>query len=551
MLTQLNIKNYALIESLEINPHASFNIITGETGAGKSIMLGAIGLLLGNRADLKALLNKENKCIIEADFDVWSYNLQSLFEELDIDYEDKTTLRREITPSGKSRSFVNDSPVTLDILKKIGTRLLDVHSQHDNLQLRDNLFQLQIVDAYAQNSDLLQDYKQHYTRFRLIQNQYKQLEEEYQTQKNELDYNSFLLDELHKANFQEGEQTQLESESKLLDSAEEVKSKLSLARVAFTNEENSVLDTLATVKNALLQISELSVELGSISQRLESAFIELQDISSEVEREEDNLEFDPERAMEVQNRLSLLYNLQQKHQVGSLEELLERQQELEQKVNKVLNFDEELSKLKQELDEANQELQGIAQKLSEKRKSVLMDIEQEVKGIVADLGMPNATIEIEQKQIEPTSEGIDYIRFLFSANKGIAPQEIEKVASGGEFSRLMLAIKSILAGKTALPTIIFDEIDTGISGEVAVKMGDLMKELSYKHQIMAISHLHQIAAKGDIHYFVYKDNSSERTISRMKQLSQEERIQEIAQMISGSAPSESAIINAKELLAMG
>ena len=548
MLTDLLIKNYALIEQLKMKPHESLNIITGETGAGKSIMLGAIGLLLGNRADLKILLNNEEKCIVEGSFLIWSYNLQKLFATLELDYEDHTTIRREISPSGKSRAFINDTPVTLDVLKKIGTFLIDVHSQHDNLLLGDHVYQLSVVDVFASNQALKESYQHLYRDYAKVKQQYQKLQDEFGSFQKEFEYNNFLLQELSKANFQPEEQESLENEIKLLESSEEVKTKLNQVVEFLSRSEGAVNDEMRGMVNALTSIAELSPKFEELRGRLESVLLELQDVSSELEREEEMVEFSPERIEEVSGRLSLLYNLQQKHQVSSIEELLAIQQDLESKVNKVVNFDEEISNLKAELDQKQAIMMQKAQELTETRSQVIPLIEQELKNLLGELGMPNGTIRITQDRVEPGPEGIDLINFLFSANKGIEPQEISKVASGGEFSRLMLSIKYVLAGKTSLPTIIFDEIDTGISGEIAVKMGAMFKEMAKKHQIIAISHLHQIAAKGNHHYFVYKDDSRERTISRIRQLNDEERIYEIAQMISGSQPSESAILSAKEML---
>ena len=549
MLTNLLIKNYALIEQLMVKPHQSLNIITGETGAGKSILLGAIGMLMGKRADTKTLMHTDSKCVIEGSFLIWSYNLQALFEKLDIDYEDETTIRREITPSGKSRAFINDTPVNLDALREVGRHLIDIHSQHDNLLLGDNLFQLQMVDVCAENQGLLKEYQVKYQEYRAIKQQYDQLLAEYNTHKNELDYNKFLYDELAKANLQADEQEKLEGELKLLESSEEVKLKLNEALSLLSRtEETAIIDQLRTIANGLESISELSATFGDIYERLNSAFIEIQDLTNEIEREEEVVELNEERIEEVKERVSFIYQMQQKHHAGSVAELLEIQATLENKVNKVLNFDEEIQSLKEQLEVANQALMKLGESLSLTRQGVAPDIEEDIMRLLVDLGMPNATIKIEQNHTEPGSYGIDEINFLFSANKGVAPQEIAKVASGGEFSRLMLAIKYILATKTSLPTVIFDEIDTGISGEIALKMGKMFKEMAHRHQIIAISHLHQIAAKGNHHYFVYKDHSAERSVSRIRQLNDDERVQEIAQMISGSTPSESAILSAKELL---
>ncbi|NJO00510.1 MAG: DNA repair protein RecN [Bacteroidia bacterium] len=548
MLTDLLIKNYVLIEELNMRPHESLNIITGETGAGKSIMLGAIGLLLGNRADLRSLFNNEDKCVVEGSFLIWPYKLQDIFRELDVDYDDHTHIRREITPSGKSRAFINDTPVTLETLRRIGTRLIDIHSQHANLLLSDHLYQIQVLDIYADNHILLNQYKALYHQYSQIKSKYQKLQDEFAQFQKEYDYNSFLLEELTQARLQPDEQEELESELNLLESTEEVKTRLHQVLNFLARADNAILDEMRTQVNSLGQIASLSENFAKLKERLDSCLIELQDISSELETEEESVEYNPQRIEEVQGRLSMIYNLQQKHRVGSLNELLAIQEDLTDKVRKVMNFDEEMTELRTQLDQAYQTMMHQARELSEARKAVMPLIEQELKGLLGDLGMPNATIKVDCEQTEPTPEGLDQVNFLFSANKGMPPQEISKVASGGEFSRLMLAIKYILASKTALPTIIFDEIDTGISGEIAVKMGNMFKAMSKKHQIIAISHLHQIAAKGNHHYFVYKDDSRDRTISRIRQLDENERVYEIAQMISGSQPSESALLSARELL---
>ncbi|EAY28572.1 DNA repair protein RecN [Microscilla marina] len=549
MLTNLLIKNYALIEQLMVKPHQSLNIITGETGAGKSILLGAIGMLMGKRADTKTLLYHDSKCIIEGAFLIGSYQLHGLFEELDIDYEEETTIRREITPSGKSRAFINDTPVNLDILRQVGRHLVDIHSQHDNLLLSDHLFQLRIVDVCAENQALMKRYTAKYKEYRTVKKKHDQLVEEYNQHKNELDYNKFLYDELAKANLQAGEQDKLEGELKLLESSEDIKLKLNEALGLLGKvEETAIIDQLRTVTNALGQVGDLSDKLGEIHERMNSALIELEDLNNEIEREEEVVDLNEERIEEVKERVSFIYQMQQKHQAVSVEELLEIQHTLEEKVHKVLNFDEEIEALSTQLEVVYTALMKVGEELSETRQKVAPVIEKDLKKLLVELGMPNAVLQIVLNKVTPTVHGIDEISFLFSANKGIPPQEIAKVASGGEFSRLMLAIKYIMASKTSLPTIIFDEIDTGISGEIALKMGNMFKEMAHGHQIIAISHLHQIAAKGNHHYFVYKDHSAERSVSRIRQLDDQERVQEIAQMISGSTPSESAILSAKELL---
>lgn len=549
MLTDLYIKNYVLIEALHLEPHKGLNIITGETGAGKSIMMGAIGLLMGNRADVRVLSNDAEKCIIEGTFRMEDFHLEALFKELDLDYIEPVSLRREIAPSGKSRAFVNDTPVNLENLKKIAQYLIDIHSQHDNLLLGNQLFQLKVVDAYANNALAIEAYQLAYKTYQKSKNSYNSLKKEYASSQKEYDYNLFLFEELNKANFQPREQEELESEIQLLEGAEDIKTKLSLVAEVLSRAETAVNDQIRLACQSLNSISSFSPIFASLAERLESARIELKDIAQETEYEEEKIEYNPVRLEEVQQRLSLIYNLQKKHQLSSLAELLALQAKLDDKVRKVENFDEELQRLKKALEKALENLLQEGEILAQTRFAVLEAVEIEVKGLLSDLGMPNAILKITQTRLpEPTPEGLELLNFLFSANKGIAPQEISKVASGGEFSRLMLAIKYILAGKTALPTLIFDEIDTGISGEIALKMGKMFQVMAQKHQIISISHLHQIAAKGNHHYFVYKDDTQDRTVSKIKRLNEAERIIEIAQMISGSTPSESAIRSAKELL---
>ena len=559
MLIDLKIKNYALIEKLEMNPSPVLNIITGETGAGKSIMLGAIGLLLGNRADSKLLFNQEQKCVIEGVFDISQYNLKEVFAAEDLDFDDQCILRREISPSGKSRAFVNDTPVTLDVLRKIGENLMDIHSQHDTLQLGDTSFQLNILDIYAGNTSLdiyagnlsyLKDYNDTYRRYKKLESDYKKLTDQLAQAQKELDYHTFLLNELEEVNLQEDEQEQLETELKELENAEDIKLKLTQAVQYLTESEFNITSALKDTAHLIGQLAAFSPKYEELRTRTESCMIELNDIAGELEDAERKTEADPARTTEVQERLNVIYTLQRKHQVQTIAELLEIQRELEGKVGSVLNLDTAIASTEKAMKAAEKEMLEKAAVLSERRKASFGKFEQELYTLLAELGMPNARIVIQHKEAAPSATGTDEISILFSANKGAQPQSLVKAASGGEFSRLMLSVKYMLADKTALPTIVFDEIDTGISGEVAVKVGRMMQQMAQKHQIIAISHLPQIAAQGNSHYFVYKEDREDRTISRVKKLSEEERVNEIAHMIAGANPSANAYQSAKELLSL-
>ncbi|GAB3936318.1 DNA repair protein RecN [Larkinella terrae] len=548
MLSHLLIKNYALIEHLEMDPDSALNIITGETGAGKSIMLGAIGLLMGNRADSKALYNPTDKCVIEGFFDVSGYVIENLFEEEDLDYDTTCVVRREISPSGKSRAFVNDTPVTLDILRRVTSQLMDIHSQHDSILLGSNDYQLQIVDTYAQNDALLRQYRTDYRTFRFKQEAYEQLLNETATMKKEFDYNHFLYEELQKLELQTDEQEQLEQELTILENAEDIKERLQLSFDYLDNAEQSVVVYLKNVVNNLNYVTRLADRFSQIRDRAQSSLIELRDLANEISAEQENIETNDTRAETIRERLNLIYNLQTKHAVKTVAELLAIQAELEKKVSKILNSDAELAEAKAENEAAEKQLMISAQALTVSRQAVIPQIEKQVDNSLVDLGMPNASLKINVETGKPTHNGVDTVSFLFSANKGVKPQQLKNVASGGEFSRLMMTIKYILASKRSLPTIIFDEIDTGVSGEIAIKMGNMMREMALSHQIIAITHLHQIAAQGKAHYYVYKDNSGNKTVSRVKKLGFNERVQEIAQMIGGNNPSASVLKNAKELL---
>ncbi|HXA00585.1 MAG TPA: DNA repair protein RecN [Cytophagaceae bacterium] len=550
MLKNLLIRNYALISKLEMSPSSDLNIVTGETGAGKSIMLGAAGLLLGNRADTKVLLNPEEKCVIEGTFDISQYKLKNIFDEEELDYDEQCIIRREISPQNKSRAFVNDTPVTLDVLKKLGVYLMDVHSQHETLLLGNALFQIKIIDAYAKNQNISDGYKELFRNHAELNKKYERLVKTSEEAHRQMDYNNFQLTELTEAVLISGEQEKLEEELKLLENSEEIKSKLNLALQLLSGEGNSINLSLRTVEKYLEQLSPFSKNYEELKQRLSAAFIELKDVEAELEKEESSVELGQERTEQISERLSTMYSLQKKHQVKTVDELLVIQNVLQEKMSSVENLEEEIAGCKKQLEDTYKNLLSKGEELSKSRNKVTDKIKDELEALLKEVGMPASSIKITMERIAPGITGLDQISILFSANKGIAPQELKSVASGGEFSRLMLCIKYMLASKTAMPTIIFDEIDTGISGEIAIKVGRMMKQMAKGHQVIAISHLPQIAAQGSRHYFVYKDVSSGRASSKIRELSEEERVKEIAQMIGGEKPSETAIKNARELLAI-
>ncbi|MBS1487492.1 MAG: DNA repair protein RecN [Bacteroidetes bacterium] len=548
MLVTLSIKNYALLRELELSLSPHLNVITGETGAGKSILLGAIGLLLGNRADAKTLWSENEKCIVEGTFKISEYNLQPVFEEENLDFENQTMLRREINPQGKSRAFVNDTPVTLDVLKKIGARLMDIHSQHETLELSKHRFQLELIDSFAANGKTKSAYQQAWSIFLDAQKKYSELVIESAKLKEEADFVRFQLDELTRAALREHEQETLETELRILEHAEEIKSKLAQALQQLGHSEFSVAHTLAQVKNEFQSLASYSEELKNIFSRIESTRIELADILEEAERVNEKTEFDPGRAQQVNDRLSEIYRLQQKHRAKSIAELLSIQQSLQDKAEKITNLDEALAAAHHNQTVAGDEVNLLAEKLSASRTNIFSGLCKQLVKLLKELGMPDAQLEVNRAATEPTAHGIDKIEILFSANKGIQPKPLAQVASGGEFSRLMFAIKYVMAEKTSLPTLLLDEIDTGVSGEVAIRLGNRMKEMALRHQVIAISHLPQIAAKADAHYFVFKDSSSGKTESQIKQLSIHDRVVELAKMIGGERPSAINIENAKEMM---
>ncbi len=548
MLKSLSIENYALIKQLQITPDKSLNIVTGETGAGKSIMLGALGLLLGNRADTKVLLDLERKCVIEGVFDISSYNLKALFSEFDIDYDEECIVRREISASGKSRAFVNDGVTNLDFLKQLGLKLMDVHSQHETLKLAHKSYQLEVIDAVADNQTPLSSFQEAYLDYTHKHTIYQSLVTEGNQIRKEADYNQFLFEELDKAQLDLEEQASLESELDKLENAEEIKTRLHEALNISDRSDFNLMNMLQEVKGALNQISQYGASYDALLERIESIRIEFKDIIAELESEEGSVEYDPQRTEEVQERLNLIYKLQQKHQVDSIKELLNIYEELGNKVLKVENLDEAIEEAKKSETAAHAKAYKQANELSKKRTAVFKSFKQEAEKLLQDLGMPNATIQLDHNTVDLGHNGIDEIDILFSANKGVSPQPLKQAASGGEFSRLMFAIKYILADKTALPTIVFDEIDTGISGEIAIKMAQMMVEMANNHQVITITHLPQIAAKGQSHYYVFKDESSDITTSQIKQLNQEERLTEIAEMIGGKNASANAFDSARELM---
>jgi len=548
MLKHLTIKNYALIKHLELDPSAHLNVITGETGAGKSIMLGAIGLLMGNRADTKVLWDEEEKCVTEGTFYIKDYKLKSFFKTEDLDYDDNAVIRREISPGGKSRAFINDTPVTLEVMKRLGNLLMDIHSQHETLQLGNQSFQLRLVDAYAENSTLVENYAVAWSEFQKAKRAYDTLRSEADTLRQEADYVRFQLEELLQANLEEGEQESLEAELKIAEHAEEIKTRFQQALDVLSRSEFASRQSLGEARGHLQAVTSYSTQYENLFMRLDSMIIELDDLLNEVEKEEESIDFDPARLDFVKERLSTLYRLSKKHRAQSITELLVLQENLRQKNDVTSNLDEALATALHNFETAEKTVKATGTKLTESRKKAFVPLCKQVVKLLQELGIPEANLTIDAQLTEPSPTGLDKIDILFSANKGMAPRALAQVASGGEFSRVMFSIKYVMAEKTAMPTLILDEIDSGISGEVAIKLGAMMKAMSAKHQIISISHLPQIAAKGDAHYFVYKDNSAAKTVSAIKLLAGDDRIEEIAKMIGGASPSKIARENARELL---
>lgn len=550
MLKSLSIQNYALIDSLEIDFGSGFSVITGETGAGKSIILGALSLILGQRAESRYIKQNEQKCTIEGVFDISKYNLQPLFEEHDWDYHsDECILRREIWTNGKSRAFVNDSPVYLNDLKALGDRLIDVHSQHQNLSLNDNLFQLNVLDILAKTQTEKEAFRQAFRAYLVAKKSLETLQEQSRKNKEEEDYLQFQFTALADAKLQIGEQDALETELETITHAEEIKSSLFGVISTFTGDGGTVERELKSAADALKNIQRVFPQAEELAQRAESAYIELKDIRIGAEKYFEEIEFNAERQQTVEDRLSLIYDLQKKHSVQSVDELIDIQKELDEKLQKITSLDEQIEQLQQEVSEKSETMLHSATLLTEKRTSATSHIEKQLTEKLAYLGMPNARFRCEISAKEyPDITGNDNVSFLFSANKNTDLQPVSQIASGGEISRLMLCLKSMIAGATALPTIIFDEVDTGTSGEIADKMGIIMREMARDMQVIAITHLPQIAAKGAEHYNVYKEDSAETTVTYMRKLSDNERVMEIARMLSGAETTAQAVENAKVIL---
>jgi DNA repair protein RecN (Recombination protein N) len=549
MITSLSIKNYALIEKLTIDFSKGFSIITGETGAGKSIILGALGLVLGKRADLTSLKNKEEKCVIEAHFEISKYNLRPFFDENDLDYEEDTIIRREILPSGKSRAFINDSPVNLQELQELSLFLIDIHSQQQTQELSDENVQFAIIDAIADNQITIQDYQSLLKSYKSDKSKLNSLVKKQSEAAKEQEYNTFLLDELVAAHLKSGEQEVLEADFEKLNNVEIIKEAIDKSLAIANEEQIGVLHNLKEIKVSLQKIASFSFEYQSLLERVTSITIEFDDISDELNRCSEKLINDPEELDLISQKLQVIFNLQKKHQVSSVDELLEIQTKLENSVLELGNIEEEIAALTNSIQQKTIALDDFSDAIRKSRLASIPVLSHKLISILETLGMPNVRFKMDLNESSNyLPNGKDELQFLFSANKGTDFGLLKKVASGGEMSRIMLAVKAILAQYSKLPTLIFDEIDTGVSGEIAIRMGEIMKEMSQEMQIFAITHLPQIAAKGNAHFKVFKSTVGEDTQSELKLLSNEERVVEIAQMLSGTIVSDSALNHAKALL---
>lgn len=549
MLQNLRIQNFALIEETEVHLNQGLTVITGETGAGKSILLGALGLTLGNRADVSSLHDKTKKCIIEAQFNIKAYHLKSFFESNELDFEEITTIRREITPEGKSRAFVNDTPTTLNVLKELGDQLIDIHSQHETLLLKETNFQFELVDAFAQTTQLFIDYKKHFSQLTKLKKQLEDLTAQELQAKKELDYFQFQFNELEEAAIKVGVQQQLEEESETLENAEFIKGNLSKSSLAINGGDENIVSALALVKQQLQAVSKFGKQFNELFERINSVSIELKELAKDIDACEEDVVYDNVRLEEVNTQLDKLNRLLKKHGVNTEEELLAVKDEIESKLQQFSSLELSIEKTNKEIVALEKQCKILAKDLSDKRQKSTASIEQNIKTMLTSLSMANAQFKIDLKPLDNlSSNGLDAISFLFTANKGAEFKELHKTASGGELSRLMLCLKALLAERTALPTIIFDEIDTGVSGDVADKIGNILFAMGKSMQVITITHLPQMASKGSNHLFVYKSDNKDKTTSSIKQLNKDERIAEIAKMLSTGTPTETALKNAKELL---
>lgn len=550
MLTSLSIKNYALIENLKVDFQDKLSIITGETGAGKSILLGGLALVLGKRADASLVINKEAKCIIEAEFIIKNYNLETFFESEDLDYENHTTIRREILPNGKSRAFINDTPTTLAVLNALSEQLIDIHSQHETLQLADSDFQFQIIDALAENEAYLSSYTRGLILYKELTKELNIILENQQKEKEEYDYNAFILNELIQSNLKEDEQNELESIVEKLNHVEEIKLNLSEAIQISDEEQIGLRNLLGKLKSNIDKIASFSDNYKQLSERVDSLLIELNDIVQEFETENESLEYNPSELERLNNRIQIIYNLQKKHNVNSNKELLEIQEIYQSKIMVVDNAEESLNSKKIKIDQVHQKLEKLASKIHKRRAKATPIFIKQIEIILSRLEMKNTRFSIQLVTSETLlSNGKDKLEFLISANKGLTFESLKKAASGGEMSRIMLAVKSILSKYTKLPAIIFDEIDTGVSGEVSNKIAELMQHMSENMQVITITHLPQIAAKGNQHYKVYKEEIKNNIQTNIKLLNNKERTVELAEMLGGKTITDSALAHAKQLLA--
>ena len=549
MLTSLSIKNYALIEDINIALQPGFTIITGETGAGKSIMLGALGLLLGDRADFSSIRDAEKKCIIEGSFSITNYKLENFFKKEDLDYEKQSIIRREILPSGKSRAFINDTPVKITALQKLGTYLIDIHSQHETLSLGNAEYQFKVIDTIAKNESVILQYKKELKDYKLLLNRFEELKEKQSQAAKEYDYNVFLLNELEEANLKEGMLEELEERYEELNNVEELTENLSAAINLLQQEEIGSLDNLKAVRSSLSKIAQFSANYENFHERVQSVIIELDDLEAEMTDALDRVEANPEELEVVNNKLQVVYNLQKKHNAENIEELLAIIKDLQEKVSVTENAESALVEVQAAIKDQEEKLGTTADKLHQNREKIIPAFIEQTEQILKDLGMPNARLNIElQLDKEFLSNGRDRLEWYLAANKGGSFKEIKKAASGGELSRIMLAVKSILAAQSNLPTIIFDEIDTGVSGEIAKKMGEILKKMGNNMQVIAITHLPQIAGKGATHFKIFKEDNEIATQTKIIRLEENDRIEELALMLGGNTKSDSARAHAKALL---